>query len=656
MRPGQARRGFAISIPLVITLMVALAIFGFAALFRSGSSLGIAAQDAGGAVAESVAFSAIEEALWHFQRAANDPDSPLFETLRTALIAGDEPTFDVTEVIPERQLNDLLRRHLEDSPHRRLFDHVTLEGLSMVVRVPLRPAAVAELGPDRADEVVLPGEQFVDVSAAASLDLRGQRIWRQVAVRRRYGVTFVSPYKPFDALTFAILSSGFLETYPEVVQGMQRALDEISQAQAFLRSIQDQLTLVALGLQGRVVARPGLVTLGEAPDMTPDARAAARWAEQEMDSAQRGAFDALEGAAQAWARWQLAALEGATLLDRPGPEAPVDVSLDLPVFQPEEVDDDLPSMDSILFSLASTVRLEDFDHGRRIAEDFHPLLEELTEAAEQYNEAVVPMLGISESPLTAGELRNLARSSQDFGSVIRRLVPEMIDLLNDVTAKARAQTLPGFTTQTFLDAQAGGSRRLRNLAYHADSSGALSFLQSMIGAFNGHIAIYGEHPLVLDHPDWRGRTLISVPWDPGAVPTEVRGIRVDDPDRDLLVLSLVDTRFTSATNQAAVYVHGAATFSGSPRIQGQLLLRRLPPRAQRAPDQDLQGLVEYDPRIDSGERWRRPEGTRVGQAVSPGRSLSYEHYTIGICPRYQRRAIFRKPQALDEGWLDLEDA
>lgn len=642
----HARRGIGTALPLVVGLMGLLFLGGMVLLFRTGSSLTLGTHDAGGAVAENLATSAIEEALWHFQVEVNDPESELFDELRRALILGDRPSLDLTRWCrPER-----LEKLLATSSHGSFYRSLSIDSFGAVLRVPLRPEALAALSEDAAREAVLPGEQYLDVDCSVTLRLGEVEIFRRVAVRRRYGITFVSPYKPFDRITFAILDSDFLAEYPQVLRGMQRTLLQVQQVGSFLARLRAQLLLP------RVRLGPAFLTLGRPPPRTgPAARALAEVrGELGSDDPILHALDEMEPDERGWAEWRLIAGRPETRIDRPRPQTTTTFEVPWVTVNPGAVQTDLPAARSVIYSAEPRVKLEDFDYDRQFAEQVESLLEDLSQAAEPYNQAVADLLGTSDTPLPAGSLRRLEAAALDLRDQVRDTVPGMVAALNGISRHINRHTTVGLTADVLSGYLSDASRRLRNLAFHAETAADIAQLRQDLPAFNGHLNYNGTAPLELEARDWKGMTVISGPWREDPVPVTVSTLTLDDPQRDLVTLNFDELHFSSGTVQAGVFVNDRAMFEGRPSIEGNLVLRRVRTRAERSPEEDLRGTVEADWRLASGEYWDRvaDEGASDGRVPD---EVSLGHYTVGLCPRSMQRAIFRSPGAApEEPWIGDE--
>lgn len=636
------RAGFGVALPLSVGLMVLLGLAGLVLLFRSGSNLGVAARDAGGAAAESLALSAIEEVLYQFQTRVNDPADPVFRAVRAALLAGDEPELDLGDLCPSEHLAEVMAA----SPHAPFYRRLTLEDTTLTLRVPMREAALEALGEEDAARAVLPGEQFLDATATVRLDLADWSLWRKVAVRRRYGMTFVSPYKPFDRVTVAILSSGFLEAYPRVIQETRSLLVRLSQAARFLASMRAQLGTT--GSAGTIRATPALVPLGVAPPLTYAARRDLDDLLDDLgpDSPVVQQLDAMDHEERSWAEWGLVQTRARTSFSRAPPIGGRTWDLRLPGVRPGSLDLQLPPRGSILFSTAPEVDLAEMDLDRRLAEVTEDPLERLTRAAEVYNRAAAGLLGGGGYALDEDELEALERAADALARVIRSQVPAMVAGMNAITADANRFTTVGMTTGVYEGYLAAGSRRLRSLAWHLEHPRDLEVLRERLPVFNGHLNYNGREPLTLDLEDWRGVTVMSAPWREEVPRVTLRGLTLADPTRDLVSLNFPEVHLGGDPVHASLFVHDRAVFYAPARIRGNLVLRRLARRGERTRQEDLRGTVRYDPRIASGGLWsRRPDD---GGVLPP--DLSLRHYTVGLCPRYQRKAIFRSPAQAEAAW------
>ena len=636
---GRRRRaGFGISIPLVVGLMALLIMLAVFQLFHTSTSLGQAGRDAGGAVAEAMAQSALEEALWNFQDKVNDPGAPLFEAVRRAVLEGTTGELDLTEALrPTR-----LPRLLEESDHARFYGKLTIEEFHATMRVPMRADVLEGLPASQAAEGVLPGEQFLDLDCAVRLELLDKVIYRHVFLRRRYGVTFVSPYKPFDRMTFAIIESAFLGVYPDLLDELDRVLRRLEQVGTFLATIEAQVQGGGGGGSRRLSAQAVMVPLGEAP--TPQGEAGSRFSEafSNLDADQQRGLIGMPGEAQGWAEWELIGSGGR--IDRPLDSGVSAMEFPWLRVDPRALLQGLPSPRSVVHSTDHEVELEDFEYERRVDQHVKPRIEALGEAAEQYNEAVAALMeGGSEDPVRAGDLQRLRGGVARLRSAVMAQLPAALEHLNEVTRHVNRHTTLGLTSAVFEGYLNGASRRLRNLAYHIDSREELDALREELPVFNGHINYNADEDVDLGQRRWRGKTILSAPWRDEPVRVQVPSFSVQDPGRDLVVLNFDHIELGGGQVDAGVFVNRRLSFAGSAEIHGNLVLRRHPLRAERAADEDLRGTVTYNPRLASGTYWRRKTGEAVGEVPD---SVSRSHYTVGLAPRGQERVVFRSPEAV----------
>jgi hypothetical protein len=499
-----------------------------------------------------------------------------------------------------------LPRLLEDSQHARFYTNLEIEEFHATMRIPMRAEALDALPPHEAAAGTLPGEQYLDLDCGVRLELLDKVIYRHVFLRRRYGVTFVSPYKPFDRMTFAIVESAFLEVYPEMLGELDRVIRRLEAVGVFLSTVEAQLR--GTGGSRRLQAQAVLVPYGDAP--TPAGEAGWRF---------REAFDDLPIEQQ----------------QRLRPWLRVD---------PRALLQGLPSSRSVIHSSDAQVNLEDFEYERRIDREVRPKLEAIAEAASAYNEAVANLLeGGDRDPVRRGDLNRLRSGASRLRSAVLAQLPGALEHLNDITKHVNRHTTMGLTSVVFEGYLNSASRRLRNLAYHIDSREELEKLREDLPVFNGHVNYNANEDVDLGQRDWRGKTILSAPWRDEPVQVEVPQFTVRDPGRDLVVLNFDHVVLGGGRVDAGVFVNRRLSFAGSANIQGNLVIRRHPLRADRAPDEDLRGSVTYNPRLESGAFWRRDEEEALGDMPQ---SVSRSHYTMGLSPRGQERVVFRSPEAV----------
>lgn len=634
---SRRRAGFGVSIPLVVGLMALLIVMAVFQLFHTSTSLGQAGRDAGGAVAEAAAQSALEEAVWIFQEKVNDPRDPLFEEVRKALLEGRKPELDLTDVLEPTRLPRLL----EESEHGRFYKNLEIEEFHATLRVPMRAEALEALPPAKAASGVLPGEQYLDLDCGVRLELLDKVIYRHVFLRRRYGATFVSPYKPFDRMTFAIVESSFLEVYPNLLQELDRTMDRLAAVGTFLSTVESQLRGSSSGAR-RLRAQAVLVPIGAAPPPQGEAGSRFRQVFRELGPDQQRELTQQPGDARGWAMWDLIGSGGR--IDRPLDSGVGPMSFPWVRVDPRALLQGLPSSRSVIHSSDHEVNLEDFEYERRIDREVRPKLEAIGEAAEAFNDAVSVLLeGGDRDPIRRGELNRLRSGAARLRAAVVSHLPEALEHLNDVTKHVNRHTTLGLTSAVFEGYLNGASRRLRNLAYHIDSRDEFEALREDLPVFNGHINYNANEDVDLGARDWRGKTIVSAPWRDEPVQVEIPQFSVQDPGRDLVILNFDHVVLGGGQVDAGVFVNSRLTFAGSANIRGNLVIRRHPLRAERAPDEDLRGTVTYNPRLASGSYWRRDESDDLTDIP---RSVSRSHYTVGLCPRGQERVVFRSPEAV----------
>jgi hypothetical protein len=615
---------------------------GLIQLFRSGSAMTQATRDAGGAIAESIATSAIEEAIWHFQKKVNDPNDPMFKQVRCILMEGNEPTIDLTAAC----LPTLLQGYLDESPHRGFYRNIQIESMQVSLRSPMRVAAIAKLPASEAAKAVLPGEQFLDLNCAVRLQLRDVTIWRRVFLRRRYGITFISPYKPFDTVTFAILESAFLHSLPRLMQRFQGLLTTSEEIGRTLGRLQGSLKAASTSPgSGKIRLQPRFLPLGYPPPLPPQAQEDIARVRSELGPRHPTikALEEMPPIERGWAEWGLIRGRPGTQINRPPPTSGVPPDLSWLRLNTRALAGSIPHPSAVIFSTAPRVRLEDFDYEVQIEQKITPEMDSIEAAAEIYNQALTGVLGTSDRPLSENQIRHLEQSASRLRETLRVSLPIIVRTMNGITKHLREHTTIGLTSAVVDAYRARGSQRLQNLAYHTDTLEEVEELRQALPAFNGHLNLNGLKPLTLNFRNWRGKTVISSPWRKIPVPITLENLLMEDPTRDLVTLNFDEARLRSGTIQASVFLRTRAVFEGSPRIQGNLILRYLAMRSARSSLETLRGEVEYDPRIASGGFWLRADGEKQPQRLPS--DLSLGHYTVGLCPRFQQRAVLRSPGA-----------
>lgn len=634
-------------LPFVLGLLMVLGIGAALILYNTGSNLRQASKDAGGLIVESLALSAIEEGLHRFQTGVNDPESKLFRAVRKALIEGNETELDLSEACDPETLRDLLK----NSEHAGFYRQVEIESFRGKLSVPARLAALKRLDPEEAARAPRTGEQYVDFDCAVSLNLQGRTVWRRVLMRRRYGITFISPYKPFDQFTFAIISSGFLESYPEVIGRSSQMMLNSNRAGRFLETLQQLVTTTPEGERIRI--RPQLVPTGRPPAIPGEAQrqVGERLAElrrNDPDFEER--FRAMEPNEQGWFRWSLVAEHEATFIDRPAGEPGDSGNLALPGWPGlnlRALATDLPLPNSVLFSTEDEVDLADFDYDRRLVDTVEPQFDRLDAAFEVYNRVTVALMGKSERPLDVSEVESYFSSLESPAQELERAMPQAVRAMNEITYDLNAHSTTGLTSEVFDSYLASTSRRLQNLAFHTDNQEDLENLRSRLPVFNGHVNYNGTEPFHLELDAWRGKTVFSAPWRTVSVPITIGNVSTVDSERDRVCLNYSECHFVGRKIQAAVFVQDRGFYDSAPKFEGNLILRRLRVRSERMAGEDLRGTVTWDPRVASGRFWkrRRSKGEKAFDEIPE--DLDLAHYTVGLCPRFQQRAVFRTPEAVE---------
>src|SRR5262249_37638466 len=152
-----------------------------------------------------------------------------------------------------------------------LYQAVSLDRFKAILGIPQGPG----------------GLQVVDFDATVTLNLAGHTIYRRVVERRRYGLTFISPLKPWDRVSVAILNhTGIMPLLTKKVT----LTSAITSALALTNTINFLLpkpgecvcppeSPCCVVLPGTVVA-PSFIPFGKAPDLTSDLKEKLRELEQ----------------------------------------------------------------------------------------------------------------------------------------------------------------------------------------------------------------------------------------------------------------------------------------------------------------------------------------------------------------------------------------
>lgn len=631
------RRGFALSLPLSVGLLVLLSLVAMAQLFRSGQALEEAAWDAGGAACEEAATSAVEEASWRLQRALTDPAEPLYWHVRRELVRGHRAYLDIsTDVDPKH-----LRTRLADPALPPLFRAMRIDHFKVVWHVPLKAS----------------GEQLVDFDCGVSLDLAAHRVYRRACERRRYGVVHVSPPKPFDQMTLAIADHGFLRELPRI---RNRWRQRFLGAQTVGERLEWLREVLTNGVPGRARGLTGQTTqsgdqteisfappfqFAKAPPRMPTALFAVlqkKLAERKQHD--RGVDDRLARMTpeeRGWEEWRIVQSEPEaqlrfTLAARDAPrrgEAFPRTDMGL-------VEIDLPGPDSVVFAMTPTVDLAEFDYEVRLREYERAHEKELEQAMQEVNELWVSYL--ERSPMQMNAATFLQLEIQLLG-LFKRMHPAMTKharYLRDLVTHVGRHTRNGLTSGALEAYLRRSSKRLKAFGLHADEQDDLDRALKAYPTFNGHLSLSGHKPVVLDAKRFSGKALISVRAERNIQPERLtlKALRRSTPS-DLAVVNAPLVHLSNEPTDAAIVVGDRLSLAGPADVTGSLFLRRLAPLADRRPEEELKGQVTYDPLVTSGTLLERKTTAQEPEG------FGLDHLVVTLCPRGAERVVRRAPPA-----------
>ena len=577
---------------VALTLLVA-GIGALAFLTYSSQAAVQAARGAGGKLAEYAAEALAAEVWFRLQRDANDPTSPVFGSLRTALLSGRPAALDLSRHY--RDCN-ITRTFLERSADAELYRTVQLE--PPVVRLDV----AAGVGEQPAT-----GQRLHVVASARAG--AGGALRRTCHEERFLGITPVFPVKPFDQVTFAILEYDLLKTLPDLVAEtlrLQRLYNEMPSLMAVWAAIAaanrcSPPCCTPGGCCGRSPACCCCGCPGDHCHALPHVYRTRTWYYDKPQTNFSATLFLCE---------------------------PYSFPIVWEAIPPRLLKDWLvvPS-DSVVYSTARRVNLDEFNHERRLLETYYPRIQDLKDASDDFNRL-----------LTSANGRTFCTDQHDAwnqqlmtaGVRMRGAVVKAIAALNEVLDHVHRHTRPGLVTGTYLSVLAAGRGRLRPLAIHVDDQAGLERVLERHRSCSGHLAHLGAGRLRLEFSGFRGKAIISCPPESGEM--AIGNVALDDPEFDRLVLWADSLRLEGDTVEASVFANSRAHFAGMTRVKGNLLLRHLRHRNQRAATEDLRGIVEYDPLVRAG-----PLAMNAGKLDK----VSLGHFPLGFNPRLLVREVLR---------------
>ena len=628
---GRARSGaLGPALMIVLALLFLLGVLAMAQMQLSSQSLHVATWDAGGAIAESIAVSAIEEAAWRLDNLLTDHTAKEFLDLRFAILANKPVSSDLSK----RLYPDHLVKQLVSAIDRPLYRAVRLERFSAVLHVPN-------------------AGQCVDFDATVTISVAGHTIYRRAVERRLYGATFLSPRNPFDRTTLAIVEHKGIPVLKSKVEELAAATQDVNRLINAVNSILPPPGSCASDcgpeLPGATLP-PLLVRLGKAPDLPSEPGGRVERLLQQNPSLKRE-VEALDPESRSWKLWSLAGLPNGMSI--PIPSALCCTQPQLPQLDPVSprlVFSQAPSTE-LVTATTLTVDLAKFDYEVRLRDEYGPFKKRLEEVLVPLNEALLQWM--RSPPTSAGGRATLASM---LHSAAKRLPDPLRDAskhLNAITRHADAHTR--------LEMPDDASVRpagLSALAYHLESQKHFDEFRKSYPLFSGHLSYVGPSPLFVTLPRFTGRAVVSQEYL-RPKPLVLREITTKNPARDLVLvhtdyLTLVDSEI-----HAGIWVgfhrRSRLFLDTEPRIRGNLGMWRLEPLAARTPTEELKGRIVYNPAIAaSGPR----EGTAAEKLPKkmpePGSEawkriisshIAMDHVALALRPRGRARALFRSPGA-----------
>jgi hypothetical protein len=206
MRAGLDRRGLGVFAAVVTVTLGLLMAITVVRMMDSSQGLREASEGAGGAVAEQLALSVLAEGLWRFQRASNDPDDPLFSTVRHKLIT-EKGEIDLSKELAPH----LVQKSVQEQALAPIQRDVTIDAFQ------------ARLRPKEFPAVLL-------LSCTVRLKLPNVVLVRTASQAHPFGVEPLFAPQPLDQLPVAVMQAEALAqhlptlaTYVDVVASYHRA-------------------------------------------------------------------------------------------------------------------------------------------------------------------------------------------------------------------------------------------------------------------------------------------------------------------------------------------------------------------------------------------------------------------------------------------------
>ena len=570
---------------------------------------------------------------------------------------GARPYLDIsTDIDPKH-----LRERLSSPDLPPLFRAMKIDHFKAVWHVPVKGG---------------PSEQFVDLDCGVSLDLSEHRVYRRACERRRYGVVFVSPPKPFDQMTLAIADHGFLRELPRIRSVFRRRLlasNALSERMAWVRQARSggnaaaELTGTAQVDGDDVVltfAAP-LLAARRPPSMPAQLRAVLAERLADRRNHDREVDDRLAKMSldeRGWEEWRM-------VLDQPAAQINLRIPLAAaeaivagpgaaggpavpgvagarangaawPRLPPTLIGTDAPTPDSVIFSLAPELDLAEFDYESRLHDAEREQEGPLEQSMEQANDLWVPLMSTAPISISGGDLAELEKQLQALHAKMRPAFVKLANLLEDLVQHSGRHSRTGLTGGALEAYLVRSSHRLRAFGLHVETQAELKAAVASFPVFNGHLSLTGTHPLELDLPKLEGKCVISVKTSRAETAERLTVRQIVRPENNQ-ALAVIDAPTVELAGkvEASVVVGERLALRRPAEIVGNLIIKKFYPLKDRPADEMLRGTVKYDARLYSGPILERKVATDEPE------NFALDHLIVTLCPRGVQRTVRRAPPA-----------
>lgn len=603
--PRHSRSGaIGPALSAAVALLAILGLLLFNHLQRTSATLAEAIAGAGGALAEELAASAVEEATWRLNHAFTDPHDPLFARLRQELIRGRTRTLDLSQELAPAHLLDRMR----GARARPLYRAAALERFRVIVQLP-----AAKDG----------GEQLVDFDAGVALTAGGRGVYRRVVQRRRYGVMLIAPPKPFDRTTFAVLDHSGVPALKAAVDALTARCGEFALSRKLLHRSAG-LHEPGEALEESAPFPPPFVRYGRAPRMTGSALTALlRHKPKASSSAGWDDWDRVAGdpAAQASCTPPVGVISSAYQVNALSPAGPIGVSAK-----------------QTIVSTADSVELAGFDYEVRVRDEFEARRRTFETECQSYNDFWLRWIGPENWPSNDAQRKQMLAGWAGGLRNLRERQIELIRIADGISRHANEHGRSGLSARQLAHYLHTSSHRLYPLAYHAESSAHLAAAFADYPAINAHVSYCGPDSAAFSDRSFAGAAVISARANTARETDRrlsVGDFYLRDRKQDLAVITADLLDLTSAGIEAGLVARDRLFLHATPRVFGNLTIHALRPLAERSSVEELGGQVTFDARLAAGPFW---EPARHDAAIP---ELPLDHYIVTLSPRDMTRALLR---------------